>query len=253
MLAGAYWWLRPKADPALAPLIDAAAGRFAGSDRFSGSNRFNRHFAHGKLSCDPVYLGLIKHKLLPDQGRLLDLGCGQGILLSLLLTAREFAKQGKWPQTWPQPPAELELYGFERRPNMVRAARLALGNSAIIDASDLRNSSLPACRAVVILDVLHYLSADEQHDLLRKAGQALQPGGVLLMREGDAGAGLSYGFTVFIDHLVAVLRRQFRQRFHFRSQKEWVSLLEQLGFSVETLPMDEGTPFANVLYVGRMG
>ncbi len=237
--------MRPKADPALAPVIDAAAGRFA------GSNRFNRHFAHGKLSGDPVYLGLLKHKLLPSQGRLLDLGCGQGILLSLLLTAREFAEQGQWPETWPKPPAGLQLHGFERRPNMIRAARLALADQAVIDSTDLRTSPLPACRAVVLLDVLHYMSAEEQRDLLQKVALALEPGGVLLMREGDAGAGLSYGFTFVAEHLAALLRCQFRQGFHFRSQREWVNLLKRLGFFVETLPMDEGTPFANVLYVAR--
>jgi SAM-dependent methyltransferase len=251
-LAGAYWWVRPRADPALAPVIDAAAGRYAGSNRLAGSNRFNRHFAHGKLSSDPVYLGLLKHELLPNQGRLLDLGCGQGILLSLLLTAREFAEQGKWPQTWPKPPADLQLHGFERRPNMISAARLALGDRAVIESADLRNSAtLPACRAVVILDVLHYMSAEEQRDLLQKVALALEPGGVLLMREGDAGAGLSYEFTFLIDHIAALLRGQFCQIFHFRSQGEWVNLLKQLGFFVEALPMHEGTPFANVLYVGR--
>ena len=32
---------------------------------------------------------------------------------------------------------------------------------------------------------------------------------------------------------------------------EWNALLSESGFAIETLPMSEGTPFANMLWVAR--
>jgi hypothetical protein len=33
---------------------------------------------------------------------------------------------------------------------------------------------------------------------------------------------------------------------------EWKALLERLGFGVQSIPMSEGTPFANVLLVADL-
>ena len=102
-------------------LIDAAARPF------SAAGRFARHFAHGKLRHDPVYLALLERGVFPDRVRVLDLGCGQGILLSLLVAAREQYLAGTWPEGWPAPPGTLRLRGIEQRRADVRRARLALG------------------------------------------------------------------------------------------------------------------------------
>lgn len=37
-----------------------------------------------------------------------------------------------------------------------------------------------------------------------------------------------------------------------RPLSEWVALLSRLGFTVRTLPMSEGKPFANVMLICRV-
>ena len=37
-----------------------------------------------------------------------------------------------------------------------------------------------------------------------------------------------------------------------RPLAEWMALLERLGFGVRSIPMSEGTPFANVLLVADL-
>ncbi len=48
---------------------------------YRAAGHFAWHFARGKLKGDPAFFGLLEHGLIPDAGRLIDLGCGQGCSL----------------------------------------------------------------------------------------------------------------------------------------------------------------------------
>ncbi|HEX2643609.1 MAG TPA: hypothetical protein VHU81_11480, partial [Thermoanaerobaculia bacterium] len=101
------------------------------------------------------------------------------------------------------------------------------------------------------LDVLHYLPAALQEDLLRRVAEALEPGGLLLIRDADAAGGLRFFATRIQERLCALARRHWRQRFHYRSAEDWRTLLGRLGLEVEVVPMAEGTPYSNVLIAAR--
>jgi uncharacterized protein (DUF2062 family)/SAM-dependent methyltransferase len=211
---------------------------------------FAWEFVRGKLRHDPVYFTLLARGGLPASGRLLDLGCGRGILLALLAGAREQSARGVYPAGWPIPPGLL-LHGIEGRPKIVRAARLAMGERATVEVGDLRQTPLPPAEAVFLLDVLHYLRPAEQEDLLNRVAAAVPPGGCFFVREADAEAGAAFTRTRMAERLCAIARGHFRQRFHFRSAAEWRRLLEERGFAVTPVPMSDGTPYANVLLEGR--
>lgn len=235
-------------EPAVHDLIEETAFRYL------ESGMFDWEFARGKLRHDPVYLQLLQRGILPgpieDQGRLLDLGCGRGILLSLLVTARERLARGLYPEGWPPPP-RLELTGIESSLKAATAARNALGAEAEIQVADLMDAPLPAARAVLLLDVLHYLPAAAQEELLARVAAALAPGGLLLIRDADAAGGWRFTATRIQERTCALARRHWKQRFHYRSAAQWRRLLEATGFQVEVEPMAEGTPYANVLFAAR--
>jgi SAM-dependent methyltransferase len=209
----------------------------------------NRHFASGKLRHDPVFLALLRLGVLPGRGALLDLGCGRGLLLSLLATARERYRDGRWPGDLPPPPLELSLQGIELDADHAEAARRALGGRAQVARRDLREGGFPACVAAVMIDVLLYLRRDEQDQVLREAAAALEPGGVLLLREADAAAGPAFHLTRWTERALELARGRLRSPLHYRTAAEWKALLASLGFSVAIRPMSGGTPFANVLFV----
>ncbi len=232
-------------DPQLKPLFEAATRPYVAAGKYAW------HFARGKLRHDPVFFSLLRRGLLPDRGSLLDLGCGQGILLSLLKAAKEQYQAGLWPHDWPAPPLNLGSRGIELSERQVRAARLALGDGVQVVQGDLRELELPECSVITMLDVLFYLAKEEQERLLDKAAGALAGGGLLLVRETDAGGGFAFAMSRWSERFAAALRGEFRPQLHYRSAAEWIAELAGRGFSVEAQPMSEGTPFSNVLFVAR--
>lgn len=212
------------------------------AQRYRRFGRFIHGFVRGKLLHDPVYRAIVQLNSLPAQGNIVDLGCGRGILLALLTTMRHLNK-----------PVinHLHFKGIELRAKDARVAHETLGTDADIVHADIRNQRLESCQSFILLDVLLYMQAHEQESLLFQIAQALSPDGVLMMREADAGAGLRYIITWLGERCCALARGHWRQHYHYRSQKEWLRILESLGFSIEIYPMSEGTPFANVLFIAR--
>ncbi len=213
----------------------------------------DRPFARNKLRFDPFFLALLRRGCLPDRGTLLDLGCGRGLLLALLAAARERYLAGQWLPDLPRPPLNLSLHGIEARADHAEAARRALDGRARVAQGDVCKGGFPPCSAAVIIDVLLYLGERDQELLLRRAAAALEPGGVLLVREADAGAGPAFHVTWLGERALEIARGRPRSRLCYRTATEWIALLESTGFTVDSEPMSAGTPFANVLFVCKKG
>jgi hypothetical protein len=132
----------------------------------------------------------------------------------------------------------------------VERAHAALGPACEITQGDIRNAEFGATDAVIILDVLHYITEEEQLHVIRRARAALPARGLLLMRIGDADAGLRFRYSQWVDKLVMLCRGHARLITHCRSATQWGELLRECGFEVQAAPMSEGTRFANVLLIG---
>jgi SAM-dependent methyltransferase len=227
-------------------LVDAASAPYRAGGRFAW------HFARGKLGMDPVFPHLLRHGLIAPKARVLDIGCGQGLLASLLHAAGARARNGQWPAGWASAPVDARVHGIELMPRDVARAQAALGDSAEFVCGDMRHAPFPAVDAVVILDVLHYVSINEQNEVLLRVRRALPVGGVLLLRVGDAGARRGFAISQWVDRLVTRVRGHRVTPVYGRTLAVWVTQLESLGFDVQSLPMSQGTPFANVLLNARV-
>src|SRR6185503_12032218 len=58
------------------------------SDRYLGASITAWEFARGKLRMDPIYRATLSPEVLSSGGSLVDIGCGQGLMLALLAEAR---------------------------------------------------------------------------------------------------------------------------------------------------------------------
>ena len=98
-----YW------TPPNAALLDAAC------EPYRNAGRFAYYFARGKLRADPVYRAILELGLLLGRARVLDLGCGQGLLAAWLRAAERCYERGSWPRAWPPAPQAPAVSRMHRR------------------------------------------------------------------------------------------------------------------------------------------
>lgn len=205
------------------------------SEPYRVCGRFVYKCARGKLKGDPIFATLSSRRLLAGRTRILDLGCGQGLLAAWLLADGSGAK----------------IRGIDQGRRYVERARAAMGGHAEFVFGDLRGTDFGSADGIVILDVLHYLEYAEQPGILLRARQALIRDGVLLLRVGDAGSGFGFIIGNWIDQMRLLMTGQGFRKLHCRPAAEWREMLSAAGFDSEIVPMSTGTPFANVLIIAK--
>lgn len=208
--------------------LEAAAARYAAQGRVALG------FARGKMSGDPVYAAVLAR--MPSRGTLLDVGCGEGYLLALTAESR---------------PA-VRLVGLDHDPARVEGARRALADrDVVLTSQDARHATFPRADAVACLDVLHYQPPEQQDALIARMSAALAPGGQLWIRDAAAGAGWRSSLTSLAERVAVAVGRHRGDGVYLRPRGELPAVMEACGLRVESVDCSEGTPFANVLHVGR--
>jgi len=227
----------------------------AATEPYRQAGSFAWHFARGKLGRDPVFRGLIERGLIGAQrSRVVDIGCGQGLFASLLDAMAAMQADGRWPLSWADTPASAAYTGIELMPRDVARAEQSLARLSpkpTFVCGDMCSAQLPACDLVVILDVLHYVDLAAQEGVLQRVHAALAAGqGRLLLRVGDAASTRGFAISQWVDRTVTRIRGHKVSPTWGRPLADWIALLQRLGFAdVRSVPMSEGTPFANVLLV----
>lgn len=230
-------------------LLDAA------TEPYLQAGRFAWHFARGKLSGDPVFKEILQRGLIPPNTHVIDIGCGQGLLSAWLLAADKAATNQNWPLDWAIPPKGVTVNGIELMPNDVERAKKALKafpDRFTFETGDMCNTVFDKAQTAVILDVLHYVPFAAQEDVLLRVREALSSKGLLILRIGDANAGLGFKISNWVDNTVFLCRGHKLSRLYCRPLSDWLALLNKMGFHVEAKPMSEGTPFSNVLLLASI-
>ena len=136
---------------------------------------------------------------------------------------------------------QLDICGDEQEVAVVRltrgAKRNALSDSLVLALRNIFEELPSTVRAAVI-------DGEGPHFC---AGLDLSE-----LKERDAGAGLPYHICNWVDHAVTFIRGHRLPTLYSRQLAEWIDLLKNIGFKVETMPMSEGKPFANVMLICRV-
>ncbi len=230
------------------------------TEPYRKAGNFAWHFARGKLGRDPVFRGLIERGLIGEScDRVVDIGCGQGLFASLLsaMSAMQ-AQPGGWPGSWPATPKAARYTGIELMPKDVARAEASVGHlrpAPRFVCADMCTAELPPSDLVVILDVLHYVDLESQEGVLLRVRDALRlrrPTVVACRRCGPVVA-VSRSASGSIAMVTWIRRWASRGAAYGGPHADrLMALLERLGFSVQSIPMSEGTPFANVLIVADL-
>jgi 2-polyprenyl-3-methyl-5-hydroxy-6-metoxy-1,4-benzoquinol methylase len=190
------------------------------------------HWVRTKLLTDPV------SKLVAEiaSGSLLDVGTGRGQLpLLLLCLGRVSRTQGiDWDSG-----------------KIAAATTAAAGLPASFTRADARSSAFEPADTVLLIDLLHYFTPEEQDAILERAAVAVRPGGRIVVRDADADAGWRAWVTVLQERFLRVLHLKRGERVRIRPARELVARLEAAGLTCRVQPAWGSLPFANVLIVGE--
>jgi len=227
----------------------------AASQPYRAAGYFHYRWARGKLGQDPVFTSLLEQGTLRRCARVLDLGCGRGLLAAWFLAADQLAASGQWPADF-EVPTGIAFHGVDLHAGACAAGNRALqphyGARVSLVSGDMRRADLRGYDAITILDVLHYIPFTQQDVLLDQIRAALGPGGLLVTRVGNARGGWRFRFSQWVDLAVTYAQGHRIRSLYCRPQNDWTRALEARGFTVAAQPMSDGTPFANALLVARV-
>ena len=181
---------------------------------------------------------------VPDVGRVLEVGCGHGLVSTLL------ALDG----------SERSVLGIDIDDAKIELAVDRTGPLGA-DGIDLRfehcePGEIPRVDggwdAIVIVDVLYLLHADRRRELLGACADALAPGGELLLKEVDTRPWAKAAIAKAQEFVsTKILRITRGEHIDFSSAAELELLLDDLGLRTTARRLDHGYFHPHCLVTGR--
>jgi 2-polyprenyl-3-methyl-5-hydroxy-6-metoxy-1,4-benzoquinol methylase len=215
-------------------LDSGTAKRIAGAfspERWLG-DRTHYFYALTKLRTDPLYPGVIE-VLRGTSAPLLDLGCGIGLLAHALRDAG----------------IDLPYRGVDNDAPKIASAQRGAANAGLDDVAfdcvDV-SAGIPAHRgSVAILDVLQFLTTEQQDVAIDTVIAMLTPGARLVIRTGLDDGSARARTTRRIDHLSRVVGWMKSTPRHYPDPDALHARFDAAGLASEFTPLHAGTPFNN--------
>ena len=170
---------------------------------------------------------------VPRNGRVLDFGCGYGMLSNFL----SLKSSGR------------TVVGIDLNRERVEVAKRSAKRhpEVCFQLGDVRDFQGTPFDAVVMTDVLHHIRDDKVQVLLRIIRSCLSDNGTLVILDVDRSPLHKFYTTYLIDRLLNLSRS-----LHYRSRDVLTRLLGQSGFWVHhVVPADRGLPLSDVIYLCR--
>lgn len=170
---------------------------------------------------------------VPPGARLLDYGCGHGVLTALAASR-----------------AGARVTGVDIDERKVAVARRRVGPPASFHV--IEPGCVPAgpWDAITVVDVLYLLPSEEQRSLLAALARQLAPGGVLLVKEMHTGSRVKARLMQLQERvMVEVLERTRGAELVFTDPGHLVQALEAAGLTTTARRVDRWYPHPHHLIV----
>jgi SAM-dependent methyltransferase len=189
-----------------------------------------------KLRLDPIF-GHIDHAV-PSAATILDAGCGFGIMSNLL--------------TMDSPGRHVVGIDFDsRKLRIARRAARTLRNVRFV-AGDLLDAAFPPADCVLLIDALHYWTAEKQTCIIARCAACLRPGGKLIFREGMRSESAGHRVVHWAERGAVWLGHNPRgDGLCFQSREFYLEEFARHGLEVQCEPSDWGRGSNTVLILAR--
>lgn len=176
---------------------------------------------------------------LPVAGRILEVGCGHG-LLSLHLASMS---------------PDRQVHGIDVDDDKLATARAAAARGGLTCTFErVEGDHLPdgPWDGIAIVDVLYLLEADDQLDLLHSCATALGPGGVLVVKEMALAPQWKAAWNAAQETAaVRILGITEGEELTFLPPLRLAAAMADAGLEVRHRPIHRGYPHPHYLLVGR--
>jgi len=216
------------------------------SRRRGDASYYNFHIKQSFLYKGPVLEWYIKIKLMleknykafdkiiPREAKITDLGCGYGTLDYILYLTS---------------PKRI-ITGIDYDDNKIKIADNISFNNKNINfiTKDITKDNIEKSDIFILYDVLHYLSNEQQNNIMDKCIKNLNPGGIILIRDSDKKRNskhlLIHIFEIFSTTLG---HNKAREKLTFFSSESIKIIAEQYGLSYETIA--DASRTSNTLFI----
>ncbi|MDO8638518.1 MAG: glycosyltransferase [Candidatus Daviesbacteria bacterium] len=198
---------------------------------YEKDNSFDQIFTKIRL-WDSPYEKL--ESTIPKQGKIIDLGCGDGFLANYLAIASP----------------KRNILGIEVNPIRIDHAYKGIKNTKFI-CGDITTEDIPQADVILLVHVLHHLrSYKEQEVLLKKCVQKLKKNGRLIIVEIDKKPLVKYFLGWISDIIIVPIlfeRSFYNPHIFYRTGSQWDALLSSYNLKVSLESADEGKPYSHIL------
>lgn len=167
-------------------------------------------------------------KLIPQQGLIIDLGCGYGIFSNYLGLAG----------------SKRQVLGIDLDKKKIKFANRGVNNVKFF-CQDITKIELKKTDIILLIHVLHHLNSfKEQEKLLLACRKKLAERGKIIIAEVDKNPVFKYILGWLTDHFLYL-----GDRIYYRFPDQFVPLFTKLGFKNKVIKASQNKPFAHVIYV----
>lgn len=164
--------------------------------------------------------------LLPKSGKIVELGCGQGII-SKFISKRK----------------KRRIIGID---NDIKRLPIKNEVNLIFLKKDITKSNIPKANGYVLSDVLHHLKLSDQKKLIKKAHSSLRANGVLLIKEIDTKEFTRSKLSRLWDYLLYP-----KDQINYWNSKDLLDFLLAVGFRTKMLRTSRLFPGSTNLFIAR--
>lgn len=167
---------------------------------------------------------------LPDKGLIIDVGCGEGVMATLLAVSSKKRK----------------VLGIDIDQNKINLGKTIAGkiSNLSFQEKNVLKEKLPSTKGFVLSDFLHHIPKSQHKILLKRLVASLATSGVIVIKEIDVNDGVRSKISRFFDLLFYP-----GQKVNFVNSLDLTNFLKSLGLKVSLIKSKRWFPGSTTLFI----